>query len=340
MIYASPTSITPVHMELQKIFHNKYGVFEHDEMVGMKFGTKMFSKKGKVRDSFGFVYLLHPSSILWTLSLPHRTQILYTRDISYILAQLDVGFGSRLLESGTGSGSFLHSAVECIAGSSEDQGTGSGHVYSFEFHKTRFDLASSEIHQHLLSSVVTLVHADVYENGFKLTTPESHTLENSTATLLSSPSAQPDIIAADAEEVWYPQEIDAVFLDLPCPWKAIPHALRVLRTNKQSRLCTFSPCIEQVQRNCSALSSHGFTEISTIECLSKYWDVAKEVVVEGNPWECTTNPKKRRFEPSKWQQEDHENSALLSYPSQSEMRGHTSYLTFATYIPNSLIDNE
>lgn len=48
----------------------------------------------------GFIYLLHPTPELWTLSLPHRTQILYVADISFISTYLDMKPGSRVIESG------------------------------------------------------------------------------------------------------------------------------------------------------------------------------------------------------------------------------------------------
>ena len=35
------------------------------------------------------------------------------------------------------------------------------------------------------------------------------------------------------------------------------------------RLCSFSPCIEQVQRTCQRLRANGFEEISTVECLRR-----------------------------------------------------------------------
>jgi tRNA A58 N-methylase Trm61 len=37
---------------------------------------------------------------LWTLALPHRTQILYMPDISLILLELDIKPGSIVIEAG------------------------------------------------------------------------------------------------------------------------------------------------------------------------------------------------------------------------------------------------
>lgn len=35
------------------------------------------------------------------------------------------------------------------------------------------------------------------------------------------------------------------------------------------KLCSFSPCIEQVQRTCAKLVSKGFIELNTYECLQR-----------------------------------------------------------------------
>ena len=38
-------------------------------------------------------------------------------------------------------------------------------------------------------------------------------------------------------------------------------------------MCSFSPCIEQVQRTCEKLQAHGFRDIQTTECLARAFDV-------------------------------------------------------------------
>ncbi|KAJ1980625.1 tRNA (adenine-N(1)-)-methyltransferase catalytic subunit trm61 [Dimargaris cristalligena] len=68
-------------------------------------------------------------------------------------------------------------------------------------------------------------------------------------------------------------EVDAVFLDLPAPWEAIPSARTAFRQNLVGKLCSFSPCIEQVQRTCEALSDNGFTDICMFEVLVRNHDI-------------------------------------------------------------------
>ncbi len=68
----------------------RVGSFSHSRMIGKKWGEKMISDGKK-----GFLTLLKPSSELWTRTLKHRTQILYTPDIAFIEVMLDIKIGSR-----------------------------------------------------------------------------------------------------------------------------------------------------------------------------------------------------------------------------------------------------
>lgn len=65
---------------------------------------------------------------------------------------------------------------------------------------------------------------------------------------------------------------DACILDLPQTWSAIEHAHAVLKPGG-SRLCSFSPCIEQVQRTVQKLNDFKFQDITTLEVLLRPLDV-------------------------------------------------------------------
>ncbi|KAJ7845370.1 tRNA methyltransferase complex GCD14 subunit [Mycena olivaceomarginata] len=208
-----------------KDFQSKYGHYRHSDLVGIPYGSKIGSRTGK-----GFIHILRPTPELWTMALPHRTQILYIADISFIISYLDIRRGSRVIEAGTGSGSFSHSVARSIGPS--------GRLWSYEFHEARAKKAKEEFAQHGMSDIVTLTHQNVCKDGFNLT---------------------------DAA--------DSVFLDLPAPWDAVEHAKQALRKDRTTRICCFSPCMEQVLRTVSALNDAGFSDITMYETLVRPHDV-------------------------------------------------------------------
>ncbi|KZT42655.1 tRNA methyltransferase complex GCD14 subunit [Sistotremastrum suecicum HHB10207 ss-3] len=202
-----------------KVFNGRYGAFPHDALVGVLYGSKVFSQKER-----GFLYVLRPTPELWTLALPHRTQILYLADIAFVTSMLAVRPGSTVIEAGTGSGSFSHSVARTVGSK--------GHLFSFDFHQDRVDKARIEFQRHGLHQRITLAHRNVCKDGFGLL-----------------------------------DRADAVFLDLPAPWEAVPHVKLALRSDISARVCCFSPCIEQVMRTVAALNENAFSEIQTYESL-------------------------------------------------------------------------
>merc|ERR1712048_693791 len=97
------SKLSAIKIEVGKVHQTQYGAFPHADFIGKRFGTKVYSKKG------GHLTILYPTPELWTVTLPHRTQILYSADISLICFELDLKPGSVVIESGTGSGSLSHS---------------------------------------------------------------------------------------------------------------------------------------------------------------------------------------------------------------------------------------
>ncbi|EAW12665.1 tRNA 1-methyladenosine methyltransferase subunit GCD14 [Aspergillus clavatus NRRL 1] len=209
----------------------------------------------------GFLHLLYPTPELWTASLPHRTQVVYTPDYSYILHRLCVRPGCTILEAGAGSGSFTHASVRAVFNGYPSDAPPAkkrrlGKVCSFEFHAQRAQRVREEIHEHGLDGLVEVTHRDVYKDGFLLGDPATG----------KSPKA------------------NAIFLDLPAPWLALKHLVRNPPSGAESPLdpsspvyiCTFSPCLEQAQRTISTLRQYSWLSISMVEVQHHRIDVKRE----------------------------------------------------------------
>lgn len=79
---------------VDNVFQTVYGALRVHSLVGQKYGSK-------VELSRGWAYVLQPTPELWTLTLPHRTQIIYSPDISLIIHLMELRPGSAVIETGT-----------------------------------------------------------------------------------------------------------------------------------------------------------------------------------------------------------------------------------------------
>jgi tRNA (adenine57-N1/adenine58-N1)-methyltransferase len=96
IVWLTRDQIQPLIITPGNYFNTKYGNFKHSDFVGIPYGSKVVPKSGR-----GFIYLLRPTPELWTLALPHRTQILYLADIAFITSYLGIKNGSKVIEAGT-----------------------------------------------------------------------------------------------------------------------------------------------------------------------------------------------------------------------------------------------
>lgn len=95
IIYLGHDSMMPVKVQQGAQTQTRYGAIRHStDLIGKRYGSKVTCSKG------GWVHVLHPTPELWTLTLPHRTQILYTTDIAMITMMLELRPGSIVCESG------------------------------------------------------------------------------------------------------------------------------------------------------------------------------------------------------------------------------------------------
>jgi len=81
-------------------YHTHRGILSHDDLIGKPWGTQVFSHQGAP------FFMLQPSLADLLVDLKRSTQIMYPKDIGFILISLSIGPGQTILEAGTGSGSM------------------------------------------------------------------------------------------------------------------------------------------------------------------------------------------------------------------------------------------
>lgn len=99
-------------------FQTHQGGIDHDDLIGQPWGRQVQSHLGKK-----FV-VLEPNLNDLLLNLKRSTTIMYPKDIGFILVNMAIGPGQRVLEAGSGSGAFTIALAHSVG---QD-----GRVYSYE----------------------------------------------------------------------------------------------------------------------------------------------------------------------------------------------------------------
>lgn len=116
------------------------GILQHDDLIGKTWGTQVFSHTGAP------FFLLQPSLADLLIDLPRTTQILYPKDIGYILVTMGVGPGHTVMEAGTGSGSMTTALAYAVGPE--------GRVISYEVKPDNQNLARKNLTRFGLDSRV------------------------------------------------------------------------------------------------------------------------------------------------------------------------------------------
>lgn len=143
-------------------FETHRGILMHDDLIGVPWGSQVFSHLGAA------FFLLQPALADVLNDLPRNTQILYPKDIGFILVTMGIGPGSRVLEAGTGSGSMAVALAHAVGGE--------GQVISYEQRPEMQALARKNLSRLGLESRVELKLRDIGE-GFDETDADAFFLD-------------------------------------------------------------------------------------------------------------------------------------------------------------------
>jgi tRNA (adenine57-N1/adenine58-N1)-methyltransferase len=127
------------------------GVVHHNDLIGKPWGSQVFSHLGST------FYLLQPALGVLIQEIKRTTQIIYPKDIGFILITMGIGPGSFVIEAGTGSGA-LTTALAWAVGPH-------GRVISYEIRPEMQELARKNLERVGLLDRVTLKLKDIAD-GF------------------------------------------------------------------------------------------------------------------------------------------------------------------------------
>jgi tRNA (adenine57-N1/adenine58-N1)-methyltransferase len=143
-------------------FHTHRGILNHDELIGKPWGSQVFSHQGSP------FFLLQPSLADLLVDLKRNTQIMYPKDIGFILTSMSVGPGQTVMEAGTGSGSMTVALAYAVGPQ--------GRIITYERRPEFQSLARKNLERLGLDGRVTFRLGDIAE-GFTETDADAFFLD-------------------------------------------------------------------------------------------------------------------------------------------------------------------
>lgn len=148
-------------------FQTHLGIIKHEALIDIPWGSQVNTHLDKT------FLVLQPALDDLLRQIKRETQIMYPKDIGYLLVTMGIGPGKRVIEAGSGSGA-LTTALAFAVGPQ-------GHIYSYERRPKNLDIARANLALFGLDERVTFTLADV-SDGFDqqgvdavfLDLPEAH----------------------------------------------------------------------------------------------------------------------------------------------------------------------
>lgn len=110
-------------------FSTHKGVVDHDQLIGHRYGCQLLTKIGSP------AFALRPSWVDQMMKVERRTNIMYPKDVAYLLVHLGLGPGDRAVELGAGSGAMSIALAQAVRPG--------GKVFAYDRRPEFLDLAAS-----------------------------------------------------------------------------------------------------------------------------------------------------------------------------------------------------
>lgn len=133
------------------VLQSHRGVVKHDDIIGKPWGSQITSHMGSP------FFVLQPALTDILRGIKRNTQIIYPKEIGYILLRLGIGPGMRIGEAGTGSGALTTAFAFSIGES--------GRVFTYDQKEEHQNLARKNLEKVGLAQRVEFITRDIAQ-GF------------------------------------------------------------------------------------------------------------------------------------------------------------------------------
>ena len=152
LIYLDVRRTYMIKLQAGQTFHTHKGYLKLDELIGKEYGEP-------IKSSMGIYFTtLKPQLTDYIMKSSRNTQIIYPKDAALIVMFSGIGPGSRVVESGTGTGS-LTTALAHYVGST-------GKVYTYELRSEFQKNAAKNLQRSKLIDNVEMKSGDVTLTGY------------------------------------------------------------------------------------------------------------------------------------------------------------------------------
>ena len=152
LLYLDARRTYMIKIQAGQTFHTHKGYLKLDELIGKEYGEP-------IKSSLGIYFTtLKPALTDYIMKSSRNTQIIYPKDAALIVMFSGIGPGSRVAESGTGTGS-LTTALAHYVGST-------GKIYTYELRPEFQKNAAKNLQRSKLIDNVEMKSGDIVAMGF------------------------------------------------------------------------------------------------------------------------------------------------------------------------------
>ncbi|MEZ0345113.1 MAG: tRNA (adenine-N1)-methyltransferase [Infirmifilum sp.] len=147
ILYYNEKKSYTVRVEPGRVFHTTHGSIDLSSLIGLPYGSV-------VKTNVGEEILVSRASFIDRLwKIQRTTQVIYPKDLGYMLIEAGIGPGSIVVEAGTGTG-FLTAILAWYV-------RPSGRVYTYEIRKDFYDRALKNFEMLGILPYVTAKNKDI-----------------------------------------------------------------------------------------------------------------------------------------------------------------------------------